>query len=124
MDKARLDKWLWAARFFKTRAKSKQAIVGGKVHIGSVRTKASKEIGVGDVIEIRQGWEQRTVIVKRLSTERSGAAEASLLYEETSESLAKRKLVAQQRKAAGSLVSRDGRPSKKDRRSIIKFRQQ
>ncbi len=124
MHKARLDKWLWAARFFKTRAKSKQAIVGGKVHIGSVRTKASKEIAVGDVIEIRQGWDQRTVIVKGLSTERRGAGEASLLYEETSESLAKRKLAAQQRKAADSLISRDRRPSKKDRRSIIKFRQQ
>lgn len=124
MHKARLDKWLWAARFFKTRAKSKQAVGGGKVHIGNVRTKASKEIAVGDVIEIRQGWDQKTVIVKGLSTERRGAREASSLYEETSGSLAKRKLLAQQRKAAGSLVSRDGRPSRRDRRSIIKFRQQ
>jgi len=123
MSKVRLDKWLWAARFFKTRAKAKLAIDGGKVHIGGVRGKSSKEIQVGDELVIRQGWDEKTVVVCGLSIQRRGAAEAGLLYEESVESIARRESIAEQRKAAaGSVFTPDNRPSKKQRRQIHQFK--
>jgi ribosome-associated heat shock protein Hsp15 len=123
MSKTRLDKWLWAARFFKTRAKAKQAIDGGKVHMSGVRGKASKELQVGDKLVIRQGWEEKTVTVTGLSTQRRGAIEAGLLYEETQESIKQRQESAERRKAlAGSHVATESRPSKKQRRQIHSFR--
>lgn len=121
--KPRLDKWLWAARFFKTRALAKAAVEGGKVHYAGGRSKPSKEPKVGDELQIRQGYDQRTVVIKAISVVRRGAPEAQLLYEETAESIARREEVAAQRKAAGpgALIS-EHRPTKKQRRQIHRFR--
>ena len=77
LNKVRIDKWLWAARFFKTRSLAKQAIDGGKIHIDGQRVKASKEIEIGMNITIRQGWDEREVIVVALSEQRRGAPEAA-----------------------------------------------
>lgn len=122
MDKVRIDKWLWAARFFKTRALAKAAIEGGKVHIDRQRTKPSKEITIGVTLQIRQGWEEKTVEVIALSDQRRGAPEAATLYRETTDSIARREAEAAQRKA---LHSRDAtpkqRPTKKQRRQIHSF---
>ena len=86
LEKVRLDKWLWAARFFKTRSLAKAAIEGGKVHCAGQRVKVSREIAVGDELTIRQGFDKRDVRVMALSEQRLGAAEAALLYEETAAS--------------------------------------
>jgi len=123
LKRVRLDKWLWAARFFRTRAKSKVAIDGGKVHIGGVRGKPAKEIQLGEEIKIRQGWDEKTVVVTGLSEKRRGAEEARLLYKETDKSIELRLRVAEQRKAAGNQVVSERRPTKKDRRLIHKFRE-
>lgn len=120
--KVRIDKWLWAARFFKTRAKSREAINGGKVHVNGQRVKPSKELEPEDQLEIRQGWDEKTIIVKAVSAQRKAAPEAQLLYEETAESIAKREAEVEQRKAAGQHVASKGRPSKRDRRLIHQFR--
>lgn len=123
-QKLRLDKWLWAARFFKTRNLAKQAIEGGKVHCNGVRGKPSREIEVAYILEIRQGWDEKTVVVKALSERRQGAPQAALLYEETPESIEKRNLLSAQRKAQNSLnPAPSGRPSKQDRRRIHQFKQ-
>ncbi len=122
MSKVRVDKWLWAARLFKTRAKSRQAIDGGKVHVNGQRAKPSKELNLKDQLKIRQGFDEKIIIVKALSDQRKGAPEAQLLYEETVESIAKRQMTAEQRRAAGQQVASKGRPSKRDRRLIHEFR--
>jgi len=121
-NKVRLDKWLWAARFFKTRAKAKEAIDGGKVHIDGVRGKAAKELQVGIEIRLRQGWDEKTVIVKGLSDQRRNASIAETLYEETQESIEQRLLHAAQRKAAGQQAVSRERPSKRNRRLIHQFK--
>lgn len=124
LSKVRIDKWLWAARFFKTRSIAKQAIDGGKVHVDGQRVKASKDLTIGLILQIRQGFDEREVIVKALSEQRRGAPEATLLYEETPASLARRELSAQQRKLASSMQpASDGRPTKKQRRQIHQFKQ-
>ena len=123
MDKTRLDKWLWAARFFKTRAKAKQAIEGGKVHLNGVRGKPSKEMRVGDELKIRQGWDERTVLVTALSQQRRGAEEAALLYTETAQSIQQREEAAAKRKSLSGLQHHpDTRPSKKERRLLHRFK--
>ncbi|TGD75859.1 RNA-binding protein [Mangrovimicrobium sediminis] len=119
----RLDKWLWAARFFKTRSLAKAAIEGGKVHLGGQRVKVSREIAVGDTLQIRQGWDEKTVVVQGLSDQRRGAPEAQALYLETAESLQRREAAAAARKAAGGMIERPlGRPTKKQRRQIHRFK--
>lgn len=124
LNKVRIDKWLWAARFFKTRSLAKQAIEGGKVHVDGQRVKASRDITPGMVLQIRQGFDEREVIVKALSEQRRGAPEAALLYEETQESIAHRELSAQQRKLAYALQPvTEGRPTKKQRRQIHQFKE-
>ena len=124
MEKLRLDKWLWAARFFKTRSLAKQAIEGGKVQLGGHRVKVSKEICVGDRLRIRQGWDEKEVTVLALSDQRRGAPEAALLYEETPDSISRREEHAASRKAAGGMLHRpEKRPSKKQRRQIHRFKQ-
>ncbi len=124
-DKLRLDKWLWAARFFKTRTLAKGAIEGGKVQLGGQRVKVSREIAVGDLLQIRQGWDLKVVEVLALSDQRRGAPEAQRLYRETDESIARREAEAAARKAAGGMVERPAsRPSKKQRRQIHRFREQ
>ncbi|MGE8497153.1 MAG: RNA-binding S4 domain-containing protein [Pseudomonas sp.] len=121
-DKVRLDKWLWAARFYKTRALAKAAIEGGKVHCRGERCKPSKEPRVGDELLIRSGFDERTVVVQALSVVRRGAPEAQTLYSETPESIARREQAAEQRKAGALGVQTDGRPSKKQRRQLFQFR--
>ena len=122
-DSMRVDKWLWAARFFKTRSIAKAAIEGGKVHHDSERVKVSKEIRVGMELTIMQGFEKKPVVIKALSATRGPAPVAQLLYEETEVSLARRELIAAQRKLH-NLARPDHRPSKKDRRQISKFKQE
>ncbi len=117
-DKVRLDKWLWAARFFKTRALAKAAIEGGKVHCRGERCKPSKEPKVGEELAIRIGFDERTVVIRALSAVRRGAPDAQTLYEETPQSLAAREEAAAQRKAGALGMQTDGRPSKKQRRQI------
>ena len=121
--KLRLDKWLWAARFFKTRSLAKAAIEGGKVHMEGARVKVSRAISVGDSVQIRLGWDEKIVIVQALSDQRRGAAEAQALYLETQESVERREREAAARKAAGGMIGRPaGRPSKKQRRQIHNFK--
>ncbi len=123
--KVRIDKWLWAARFFKTRSLAKQAIEGGKIHCDGQRVKASKEITVGISLTIRQGLDEKTVLVTGLSEQRRGAPEAALLYQETEESRIQREEHAAQRKAGmGSYIISDHRPNKKERRQIHRFERQ
>lgn len=122
--KVRIDKWLWAARFFKTRNLAKQAIEGGKVHIDGQRVKASKDLTLGLTLHIRQGFDEREVVVTGLSEQRRGAPEAALLYEETPASIARREASTQQRKLASALQPiSDSRPTKKQRRQIHQFKQ-
>jgi ribosome-associated heat shock protein Hsp15 len=122
-EKLRLDKWLWAARFFKTRSLAKAAIEGGKVHLDGQRVKVSKEIAVGDTLQIRQGYDEKTVQVMQLSDQRRGAPEAQSLYAETAESLARREAQALARKAAGGMIDRPPhKPSKQQRRQIQRFK--
>ena len=119
----RLDKWLWAARFFKTRALAKKAIEGGKVHYDGARSRPSKMVETGARLTVRIGWSEKTVIVTGLSEQRRGATEAALLYQETPESLAKRELESAQRKLQrASMPQQPQRPTKKQRRQIIQFK--
>ncbi|HCP29081.1 MAG TPA: RNA-binding protein [Pseudomonas sp.] len=117
-DKVRLDKWLWAARFYKTRALAKAAIESGKVHCRGERCKPGKEPRVGDEFVLRSGFDERTVVIKALSAVRRGAPEAQALYEETEESVRRREQAAALRKAGATGVTTDGRPTKKQRRQI------
>jgi len=120
--KIRVDKWLWAARFFKTRSLAKQALDSGKIHCDGQRIKASKEIVVGLVLTIRQDLDEKIVVVKALSDQRRGAPEAALLYEETAESKQTREKRSAERKAGlGSFIASDHRPNKKERRHIHRF---
>jgi ribosome-associated heat shock protein Hsp15 len=122
-QKLRLDKWLWAARFFKTRSLAKSAIESGKVHLEGQRVKVSKEIAVGDTLQIRLGWDEKTVQVIQLSDQRRSAPEAQALYAETAESAARREAQALARKAAGGMIDRPPhKPSKQQRRQIQRFK--
>ena len=123
VESMRVDKWLWSARFFKTRSLSKAAIEGGKVHQNGERVKVSREIRVGMELTIQQGIEKKSVIVKALSDVRGPAPVAQLLYKETEVSIARRDLINTQRKMH-NLARPDHRPSKKDRRDISKFKQE
>ena len=119
----RLDKWLWAARFYKTRALAREMIDGGKVHYNGQRSKPSKNVELNAEIKLRQGNEERTVLVLALSGQRRGASEAQLMYEETAASIANREQMAQARKLnALSMPHPDRRPDKKERRTLIKFK--
>ena len=120
-DKVRLDKWLWAARFYKTRALAKAAIESGKVHCRGERCKPSKEPRLGDELQIRAGFDERTVVVKALSVVRRGAPEAQALYAETEQSIAKRETAAAQRKAGALGITTEGKPTKKQRRQLFQF---
>ena len=118
----RIDKWLWAARFFKTRSLAKQAIEGGKIHCNGQRIKASKDITVGLTLTIRQDLDEKIVLVKALSDQRRGAPEAALLYEETEDSkLTREKCVAERKAGLASFIISDHRPNKKERRQIHRF---
>jgi len=123
-ERVRLDKWLWAARFYKTRALAKEAIEGGKVHCRGERCKPSKEPKVGDELTIRAGFDERTVVIRALSAVRRGAPEAQSLYEETAESRVRREEAAALRKAGALGLETSGRPSKKQRRQLFQFREE
>jgi ribosome-associated heat shock protein Hsp15 len=121
-DKVRIDKWLWAARFFKTRSLATEAVSGGKVRLNEQRTKPAKEVHVGDQLTIRTGYVERSVVIRDLSKQRRGAKEAVLLYEETPESIEHREQEAKLRRQAAALRPRGvGRPTKKERRLIHRF---
>jgi ribosome-associated heat shock protein Hsp15 len=120
-ERVRIDKWLWAARFYRTRSLAKEAIEGGKVHCDGQRVKVSKEVKVGMLLEVRQGFDEKTVRVKALSEVRGPASVAQQLYEETPESLAAREQLQANRRAQ-NLAHPDQRPSKKDRRQIHRFK--
>ncbi len=122
--RVRLDKWLWAARFFKTRALAVEAIDGGKVQVGGDRVKRAKLVQIGDRISIRLGPYEHVVEVRGLSERRGPAAAAVLMYAETAESLKERERVAFQLKAAHVLFVPDTneRPTKRDRRRLEEFR--
>ncbi len=123
-DAVRLDKWLWAARFYKTRSLARNMIDGGKVHYNGQRSKPSKIIELGAIITLRQGNEEKTVVIEKISDQRRGAPEAQSLYSETSESVAKREENSLKRKLHAHNPSPDRRPDKKQRRDIIKFKHQ
>ncbi|MFT4651339.1 MAG: ribosome-associated heat shock protein Hsp15 [Porticoccaceae bacterium] len=121
MVKVRLDKWLWAARFFKTRAIAKTAIETGKIHIDGQKAKPSRMIESDNMLTIRQGDTEKTVQVITTSEHRGGAPEAQLLYQETATSLeAREKKSAEQRAFHGSTPA-STRPNKKQRRQIHRF---
>ncbi len=118
----RIDRWLWAARFFKTRGLATEAVTGGKVHVNDSRVKPSRVIRVGDELQIRRGPHQYTVIVRGLAEQRGPTADAQALYEETEESKERRARLAEQLRTGALLQPRPKRrPSKKARREILRF---
>jgi ribosome-associated heat shock protein Hsp15 len=122
-DRTRVDKWLWAARFYKTRSLAAEAIAGGKVQVNGERIKRAKPLQIGDEIRIRQGPYEYLVVVRELSSRRGPAAQASHMYEEKPESRAAREALALQLKAMHSaFVPEKGRPTKKDRREINRLK--
>ena len=121
MVKVRLDKWLWAARFFKTRALAKTAIDTGKIHIDGQKAKPSRMVEATNTLTIRQGDVEKTVRIITACEHRRGAPEAQLLYEETESSIeAREKKSAEQRAFHGSMPA-STRPNKKQRRQIHRF---
>lgn len=123
MDKVRIDKWLWAARFYKTRNLAKQAIDSGKVKSDGQRVKASRELTVGTMLTLRTGWDDREVEVIALSEQRRGAAEAQQLYRETEASIEAREAKATQRRLLRNLEEFPAtKPTKKQRRQIHRFK--
>ncbi len=111
----RVDRWLWTARLFKTRALAASAVTGGRVHVNGVAVKPSREVGPGDQLEITTGPVRRTVIVRGSAQRRVSAPEAANLYEETEQSVEERRRQAELRRLAGP-VNPGGRPTKRDRR--------
>ncbi|TNF89381.1 MAG: RNA-binding protein [Gammaproteobacteria bacterium] len=121
-NRVRLDKWLWAARFFKTRALASEAVCGGKVHLQGRRIKPSRLVKLDDCFEIRRGYERFEVIVTGLSERRVSAAQAQTLYRETEASVARRADETEQRRLAALARPRsERRPDKKQRRQIHRF---
>ncbi|SUW61914.1 Heat shock protein 15 [Buttiauxella agrestis] len=119
----RLDKWLWAARFYKTRAIAREMVEGGKVHYNGQRSKPSKLVELNAMLTLRQGNDEKTVKVLAITEQRRPATDASQLYEETAESIAKREKVALARKMnALTMPHPDRRPDKKERRDLMKFK--
>lgn len=123
-SKVRVDKWLWAARFFKTRSMAKAAIEGGKVLLAGQKVKVSREVAPGDMLRIRQGWDEREVKVIATSEQRRAAPIAQTLYEETEASIERRARAAEARKAAGTLARPSQRPGKHERKALERLRKQ
>lgn len=120
--KIRIDKWLWAARFFKTRSLASQAVNGGKVHLNGARTKSSREVKVGDKLLITKSYLEFSITIEGISKYRRPAAEAQLLYEELQESITKRKeLIEQRRMFRAGQPAPEKKPGKRDRRKIREF---
>lgn len=123
-SKVRVDKWLWAARFFKTRSLAKTAIEGGKVLLAGQKVKVSREVAPGDMLRIRQGWDEREVKVIATSEQRRAAPIAQTLYQETDASIERRARAAEARKAAGTLAKPSQRPGKHERKALERLRKQ
>lgn len=122
-DGIRLDKWLWAARFYKTRSLARSMIEGGKVHYNGQHTKPGKLVETGAQITLRQGNDTRIVLIRQMTDKRGPSAEATLLYEETADSIARREAIALARKMnALTMPHPDRRPDKKERRDLMKFK--
>jgi ribosome-associated heat shock protein Hsp15 len=123
VEQVRLDKWLWAARFFKSRGLATDAVAGGRVHLNDARAKPAKEVRVGDTVEITIGEVHRTVLVTALSDKRGPASVAATLYEETAESVAAREQQALERRVARAPGADAGaRPTKQARRRLDALR--
>lgn len=123
MDDVRIDKWLWAARFFKTRGLATEAVLGGHVQLNGARVKPAKEVRVGDSVQVRVSTTQWTIEVRALSDKRGPASVAATLYEETPESRARREEQSLQRRLAQPLGADLGtRPTKQDRRRLEALR--
>ena len=123
METVRIDKWLWAARFYKTRSAATDAVLGGRVHLNDARVKPSKEVKADDVIEVRIEQLQWTVVVRGISAKRGPATVAATLYEETTESVSSReKRTAELRLSRPLGADLGGRPTKQDRRRIESLR--
>lgn len=119
----RLDKWLWAARFYKTRAIAREMIEGGKVHYNGQRSKPSKLVELNAELTLRQGNDERTVVITAVTDQRRPASEAQALYAETAASIDKREKTALARKMnALTMPHPDRRPDKKERRDLMKFK--
>jgi ribosome-associated heat shock protein Hsp15 len=125
LDKVRLDRWLWAARFYKTRSLAAAAIDGGKVQLNGARVKRSQLVHEGDVIRIRKAPYEFVVEIRALSEHRGSASVAQTLYEETAESVARREVLREQMRSQPTVAfDGKGRPSKKDRRKIERFKRE
>ncbi len=124
MDELRIDKWLWAARFYKTRSLACDEIDKGRVHINGLPVKPAREVKPGDILQLRSGPVSRTVTVLAISDKRGPAPVAALLFRETDESLQLRQQAAEQRRLAPepALALAQGRPTKRDRRDTEKLR--
>ncbi|WP_449404752.1 ribosome-associated heat shock protein Hsp15 [Klebsiella grimontii] len=123
VEAVRLDKWLWAARIYKTRALAREMIEGGKVHYNGQRSKPGKVVDLNATLMLRQGNDERTIVVKGITEQRRPASEAVALYEETAESIEKREKVALARKMnALTMPHPDRRPDKKERRDLMRFK--
>lgn len=120
----RLDKWLWAARFFKTRSLATDAVDGGKVKLNGAAVKPAKEVKIGDRLQVRAGEQDWEIVVQGINEQRRPASEAQLLYLETSESVQRRAQVAELRRLAPTPIpDQKGRPTKRDRRALSRFRE-
>lgn len=123
LESVRLDKWLWAARFFKSRSLAAEAAQGGKIHIGGNRAKPARAVRVGEQLSIRRGPYEWVVTVKGLAERRGPAKEAALLYEESAESVQKREAAHAELQAEGPVFLRPGgRPTKRDRRDLERLK--
>jgi ribosome-associated heat shock protein Hsp15 len=120
-DAVRLDQWLWAARFFRTRTLAKDAIEAGHVRCHGERCKVARDVRPGMTLNVRRGHEELEIVVAGLSVKRGGAPEAQRLYTETAASIARREQLRLQSRAAGQAIS-DHRPSKKERRDLTRFK--
>ena len=123
VEAVRLDKWLWVARIYKTRALAREMIEGGKVHYNGQRSKPGKVVELNATLMLRQGNDERTIVVKGITEQRRPASEAVALYEETAESIEKREKMALARKMnALTMPHPDRRPDKKERRDLMRFK--
>ena len=123
LESARIDRWLWAARFYKTRSQAAAAIEGGKVRLADVRPKTGAQVRIGDVVRIRKGPIERTVVVRGLGERRGTAAAAAALYEETAESIERRREREAQLKLMPETSFRGkGRPTKRQRRELDRLK--
>ena len=120
----RIDKWLWAARFYKTRSKAKEAVVGGRVHVNGERIKAARDVRIGDMLEISRGLDKEVVVIAEMAERRGNATTAQSLYVETEESINRRtEAAATRRMARAGLATPKLKPSKSARRTLRDMKQ-